>query len=93
MHYTETNERNPVASYCLLLFSFTGPLVYVNHIIARFIGRLKGNIWKNAGRRNVKADEKFGIPRFIRSLSVKSAQTNIFVRKSKNKFITYPVSY
>jgi hypothetical protein len=44
--------------YCCI--PFQPPLAYVNHIIARFAGRLKGIIRKNAGGRNVKAGEKFG---------------------------------
>jgi hypothetical protein len=44
--------------YCCI--PFPPPLAYVNHITGRFAGRLKGNIRKNIGRRNVKACEKFG---------------------------------
>ena len=72
---------------------FQPPLAYVNHIIALFAGRLKGNIRKNAGGRNVTAGEKSGSRRFIRFLSLTASQTNNFVRTSKNKFFTYPVSY
>jgi hypothetical protein len=61
--------------YCRAPFQPT--LAYVNHIIALFAGRLKGNIRKNAGGRNVTAGEIFGSQLFIRSLSVTSAQTNI----------------
>ena len=72
---------------------FQPPLACVNHIIALFAGRLKGNKRKNAGVKNVKAGEKFGIRRFMRSLSITSAKTTNFVKESTNKCITYPVSY